>query len=144
MAGLNNLDGVTAVADVLIDVDGAGSTAAVSVKCSTSLIRSEMQQDIFPYDTFCSGVDEVTRTGKRRTTWSVIQFVSSGTTYSAPGSWMALAAAALLTLQYDTGCTISGTPRVTRDMNMTQANGATAREIEGRFSGAVTVTWVVA
>lgn len=141
---LTNMDGVTAVADVTIDTDGAGGTVATSVKCSTSLIRSEMQQDIFPYDTFCSGVDEETRTGKRRTTWSIIQFVSKGTTYSAPGSWMGLAAATIITLQFDTGCTISGTPRVTRDMNMTQANGATAREIEGRFSGAVTVTWVVA
>lgn len=137
---LNNIDGVTAAVDMTIDI----ASSPTSIKCMMRLLSINMQRDVFVYDTFCSGIDEVTRMGKRRTLWQGVGFVSSGTTYSKPGSLMSLADTATLMFTFDTGCTVSGTPRCESDSNQIQANGESARTISGRFSGAVTVAWVVA
>lgn len=136
-------DGVSSSADITIDADGVGVGAAVSLKCGSRLISTTHQEDNFVIDTFCSGTAEVSRRGKTRVLFNILGFVTSGSIYSAPGSLRALAAATILLLQFDTGCTVAGEPRVEVDQNTQEANGPTSRVISGRFSGTVATTWVL-
>lgn len=135
-------DGVSTTVDVSVDVDGASGSAAVSIKCFWRVVTTDIQTDLFVYTTFCSTAWETVREGVSRMFFTLLGYVGGGSTYAAPGSLRGLAAATLFTIQYHTGCTIVFTPKIARDQNTTVAFGETARVVEGRASGAPTITWV--
>lgn len=136
------LDGTAAAVDTDVDADGAGGSATVSVKCQFRVSTCSITQGTMSYVTFCSSNWVENRPTIKQATASLLGYASKGTTYSKPGSLLALTSATIYTATIDTGCTIAFTPVFTLDTVGITAFGESTRIVELVSSGTVTVTWV--
>lgn len=136
-----NLDGYGSI-DVLLDPDGPSGTVATSIKCQYNFLRFVIFTGLFSYTTFCSSTWQEVREGVSGASFTMAGFMAKGTVYSAPGSMKGLPAAATLTYQYDTGCTILFNPKVSGDDNSVGAYAPSARVVDGLANGQPTITWV--
>lgn len=136
-----NIDGFSSTIALTIDPDGAGATAAVPITCQFRFMTLTIFTGLFSYATFCSSTWEDVREGLSGGSFTWAGYVATGSVYSAPGSLKGLPAAATATMQFDTAATVVFTPKVASDENSIGAFAESARVVQGRISGAPTITW---
>lgn len=131
------VNGTSALTDFTL---GAGS--GVSVKCIFGRITATFNRRSFEQTTFCSGGWVVEIMGMKQITFDLSGFVSEGNAYSDPSALFATSTPVAFVFTADTGCTYTGSGNAITDSETLTAAADSARNLQIRSSGSVTVAWV--
>jgi hypothetical protein len=126
-------------------ITGSNGIATVKVnaldyQCVMGAWRASFNKQYYAQTTFCSGGWADEASGLKQMTFTTTGFLSKNDPISDPLLDFGTANGVAVVLQADTGCTLTGTCHIEKDMGIVAA-GNSEFGIRGRSKGAIASTW---